>query len=61
VECREGTVENVEFIAYWNGEVYDVIFAIVRNVYAVRGNVQLTKVSAQSEGRRTLPYDLTLV
>ena len=58
VDGRERTVENIQFIAHWNGEVYDVIFAIIRNVYPgnnVSGNISAGRV------RRTLPYDLMLV
>jgi hypothetical protein len=32
VEGRKGTVENVEFVAHWNSEVYNVFFTIIRNV-----------------------------
>jgi hypothetical protein len=33
VNGREWTVDNIQFIAHWNGEVYDVILAKIRNVY----------------------------
>ena len=57
---RERAVENIQFIAHWNGEVYDVIFAIIRNVYpAGKKNVSIN-ISAGGV-RRTLPYDLRLV
>ena len=42
---KERTVENIQFIAHWNREVYDVIFAIIRNVHSARENVQLAVVS----------------
>jgi hypothetical protein len=32
MEGREGTVENVKFIAHWDRVVNDVIFAVVGNV-----------------------------
>jgi len=33
VKGRERTVKNIQFIAHWNREIYEVIFAIIRNVY----------------------------
>jgi len=35
VESGKGTVENIKFVAHWNRKVYDVILAIVGNVYPV--------------------------
>lgn len=42
---RKGTVKNIQFTAHWNREVYNVIFAVIRNVNPARKNVQLAKVS----------------
>jgi len=47
VNGRERTVENIEFIAHWNREVNDVIFAIIRNVHPAGENVQLAIVSGR--------------
>jgi hypothetical protein len=39
-------VENIQFIAHWNGEVYDVIFAIIRNIYPA--GKELAVISARA-------------
>jgi hypothetical protein len=49
-------VENIQFIAHWNREVYDVIFTIIRDVHPTGKKVQLVIASVTTA--RTLPYDL---
>ena len=49
VNGREGTVENIQFIAHWNREVYDVIFTIIRDVHPIGENVLLVVRSVRKD------------
>ena len=45
MDGRKWAVDNVELVANWDRVVNEVIFAIVRYVYAKAENVQLTVIA----------------
>ena len=50
MDGRKWAVDNVELVANWDRVVYEVIFAIVRYVYARAENVQSTARTQDKNG-----------
>lgn len=50
MDGRKWAVDNVELVANWDRIINEVIFAIVRYVYARAENVQLTVIAQDKNG-----------